>query len=58
MRRISGDEKEVLADSLGRRSNPNYPDDQKMTPAAYEMTKPHTWAKRTSLPGQSGVGAI
>ena len=49
MRKVSGDRKEVFAQSMGWCNNPDSPNYQKLTSADHQMKKPGIWKKWAAL---------
>ena len=49
MRKISDDNKQVLAQSMGWCNNPDSPNHQKLTAADHQMNKPGIWKKWPAL---------
>ena len=49
MRRISDDNKEVIAQSMGWCNNPDSPNHRKLTAADHQMNKPGIWTRWPAL---------
>jgi len=45
MRKVSGDKKQITAQSMGWCNNPDSPNHQKLTAADHQMKKPGIWKK-------------